>query len=1120
MPTPSAGPIEIIVLIVLPAAGPAPAAIKEAVWIGGSGPWTNPANWLVDGTLNEVPDNTSVDSYDVSIPPNRTVQMDSTDIVIDTLQIGFASSVVIDGGETLGLKGRVGADCPGLCNGGALEIRGGDLEIHGRIEYTGSGAVRASSTGASRIVRLGGASGTRLVVLPGETLNLTSADGGRGFLQVDSFLTNAGLIEQQNIDIELRQPVVSSGNWNVSGNSRLEIGARFDNRNAQLNLAAGGEMVFEAGTAGSPEIEGGALDIVDGGTVFVLSNTLLDGPSFSGPTGTWDLQANLSLTTGTEFQAAQVIVRDQGTIDSAGPPGSGQWVVTGNAALEIDGSVDLPISIFVEGAARLEAVATGQRVQQLELSGEIFGNGELVIADGLEATLSGVISIADLLIVDGGALGVRGGQLRNVVAELGDANSSVTLGLPGGAAFVESTILDNSLGGSLVGDNAWFMTGTSVSSPELTDVALRGVLQLTGTLNFCGSIIIEAGARLVMEQAEVKPRCERTGFLGDGVLEGDGDISVLGGNSLLVPEGERLRIALGTSFWTADSISEILIEGVLEGSVEDQLRLSTSVVLCGAIDLFSSDGEAVINTNPIGGFSLRACDERRGPLASPPTVRISGGATLLLQNAVAEGIAFEGSVECEECTLAGVTNRGTLGVRFPVSSLPDAMRIDGGTLRNEGTILLPSSWGSVNGSERVVISESTVIEGGGTIITTDNPFVTPRVLAAEAVRTTPLLTNLDNQVFGDLLAGEFGAPVDVRNDGRLGGIAVVGALDNVGEIHGRVIADTVSNSGLIESETSGSGDSVVTGRQGVVSSGILRAAEVTTNAGWDLVLTGRYTTWANDFGYSRIQADLDMSDGRLDPHGDGVGVLLVDGGYQQSGGRLFIDLAESETDYLNVATAFGSASFGGAVWIRSVPGFQPQPGDSFTFLGFGSSRFGTEFDAAVNATPYPIAFVLSYDDSARTVTAHVVAADPGPDLALTVTPSRELVGEGQEVRFALEVEHLGGPTATLVDVTHRLPEDFSYVSASSSVGGCSHEAGLVTCPLGALMQGESETVTVTTIAEPGPVSERIHSVAVSTADPDPLPWNNEAEVTIVVRNEVFADGFESGDVSAWNQSVP
>ncbi len=126
------------------------------------------------------------------------------------------------------------------------------------------------------------------------------------------------------------------------------------------------------------------------------------------------------------------------------------------------------------------------------------------------------------------------------------------------------------------------------------------------------------------------------------------------------------------------------------------------------------------------------------------------------------------------------------------------------------------------------------------------------------------------------------------------------------------------------------------------------------------------------------------------------------------------------------------------------------------------------------------------NDSATDVDALATSAD----LAITKTDAVDPVALGDNVVYTITVTNNGPSDAVGVVVTDALPGFTNFVSATPSQGSCSEAAGIVTCPLGAMVVGGVATITVVVGTTVAAVITNQATVAATT--PDPVPANNDA----------------------------
>lgn len=127
----------------------------------------------------------------------------------------------------------------------------------------------------------------------------------------------------------------------------------------------------------------------------------------------------------------------------------------------------------------------------------------------------------------------------------------------------------------------------------------------------------------------------------------------------------------------------------------------------------------------------------------------------------------------------------------------------------------------------------------------------------------------------------------------------------------------------------------------------------------------------------------------------------------------------------------------------------------------------------------------------RAVQATVVRA-PSTDLAVTQTDSADPVLAGDPLSYTVTVVNNGPDDAPAVQLSDTLPSGLSVASVTPSQGTCTRVSTSLSCPLGALANGASATVT---IAGTPTVAGTFTSTASATAGGgavDPATANNRA----------------------------
>ncbi|HEX5692588.1 MAG TPA: DUF11 domain-containing protein, partial [Roseiflexaceae bacterium] len=133
------------------------------------------------------------------------------------------------------------------------------------------------------------------------------------------------------------------------------------------------------------------------------------------------------------------------------------------------------------------------------------------------------------------------------------------------------------------------------------------------------------------------------------------------------------------------------------------------------------------------------------------------------------------------------------------------------------------------------------------------------------------------------------------------------------------------------------------------------------------------------------------------------------------------------------------------------------------------------------------------DSATTTVTAPVGSAD----VSVTAGAASSMRLDTIQT-YTFTVQNLGPDAAASVQFDSTVPTGLELVSANSTLGSCTTNAGtgLVSCALGNMNSGASANVTITVRATS--VGNKGLSATVSTATADPTPINNSATQSITV----------------------
>lgn len=118
---------------------------------------------------------------------------------------------------------------------------------------------------------------------------------------------------------------------------------------------------------------------------------------------------------------------------------------------------------------------------------------------------------------------------------------------------------------------------------------------------------------------------------------------------------------------------------------------------------------------------------------------------------------------------------------------------------------------------------------------------------------------------------------------------------------------------------------------------------------------------------------------------------------------------------------------------------------------------------------------------------------PTTDMTIELRGQAPTALLGGSVTMNFDATNLGSEAATGVAVDITIPNNFSFVSASSTAGTCTNGAGTVNCMIGSVNGGTTATVTLSTIANN---TSSGTFVATVSADVDDDSSNNQESVTI------------------------
>jgi uncharacterized repeat protein (TIGR01451 family) len=134
-------------------------------------------------------------------------------------------------------------------------------------------------------------------------------------------------------------------------------------------------------------------------------------------------------------------------------------------------------------------------------------------------------------------------------------------------------------------------------------------------------------------------------------------------------------------------------------------------------------------------------------------------------------------------------------------------------------------------------------------------------------------------------------------------------------------------------------------------------------------------------------------------------------------------------------------------------------------------------------------------DTANNLSSVSTAVGKSIDLSTSAVVSKTNANVGDELLYTFTIGNAGPSTATGATFTHTLPANVTFVTSTTSQGGCSVAAGVLSCALGAIPSGGSATVTAKVTVDQAAAGTTINARgAVSGAEPDRNAANDQSPI--------------------------
>ena len=226
------------------------------------------------------------------------------------------------------------------------------------------------------------------------------------------------------------------------------------------------------------------------------------------------------------------------------------------------------------------------------------------------------------------------------------------------------------------------------------------------------------------------------------------------------------------------------------------------------------------------------------------------------------------------------------------------------------------------------------------------------------------------------------------------------------------------------------------------------------------------------------------------------------------------DELPDDVDFVSAVASVGSftAVAGTITWnLGNVA-----PGDPLRTLVITVKVHPDAVDPLVNNAN--VTSTTSDPNTANNQATWTVGLDAVAGLTLAKTDSPDPVTAGNPLTYTLTVGNAGPSTAVDVVVTDTLPAGTTLVSAVGGTGStvCAEvQLGVVSCEVGDLDPGESETIFITVlVAASVPNGTVLHNVAVATSPTDPDGASAFADTTVSARADLWME--KTGERTAGN----
>jgi hypothetical protein len=917
------------------------AAVVSSDWIGGisgTGNWSVKENWNPEG----VPNNGS-DTYRVNISGTSSEVYLDQNTTIEDLNLGNGKLLI--SGWSLKLA-EGGGGFSTITNYGEIRLQdagaSSKLVIAGDIEYKGSGNILFGEN-ISNAIEGGTANTQKLFIDTTTSMNLVGAgNGSQGTLDYGFTLENHGIVKLANFTrFNLNAPslinwvndgtIIVEDNANVylTGNLGQNTGTDEGKLSVYGTLNLQSANIFGGSIQGTGQINAAGLrlenvnmedsDLTCTGSLTIAGTNYFKSIRFD--------PGAIMYVSGTADVYTTIWDFANGNAFKINPSGTASLVLHGSHSF-LGGSVELgsSSSLCLDIDETSQVVVSNPATFKLDSSCS-YVEGTIRAQNGGSAALYNASVIGSVLAEDGSEVSLQSGtELRGEVTSKGTGQVIGAYGTLKGANINGDIFLDPKLkmGGEILGDFTVHFKSPSVGSWRHLEILTGGAQLLRGTTmelsfesEYTNVLITTAQDPLTINSgATLKLTGSGSGSLGE--LINDGAIVANGLNS--------------------GSLSNTTNNGTISVSNGSKLVLSGKTSNQQGSISVDSNSEVDILGILLGGKIL-------GPVNRQATRTTR---------------ATEGVFVCSG-SLEDVVNSATAVV-------PDGEEVSiKNSFSNEGLLMIEGGTGKV-----VFTSQTTTLDGGGEI------FLAGGYIGGMNTGTIKdfKLINKDNTIRGSgTIYDYYGYDISVTNQGVI-------KADQDTQLW---LETGVTNEGKIEALGAGglkASEIINKGEVKVAAGSRLDVAYITQQSGSFQIIGGL------GYGDNPVQK-IEISGGTFSG-GDTTQNLAITGGTFQIGERKFnvkYTYSQGQNGILAVGlggynpgvdhgllltntagSPYSSTNLNGTLIITTASGFEPKPGDEFTFLrsqGFGG--LNGKFARVINATPYALDFELVYDWSSVTI---------------------------------------------------------------------------------------------------------------------------------------------------------